>query len=203
MDALEIIRKRRSVRFFRKDENIPDKDLELILDAGRWAPSARNLQPIEYIVIRDLNVRKGLAGISRQSQPKDAPVSIIVLGDVERARLVGKVSPHDVTTSKKGETMFLYLDAGAAIQNMLLVAYSLGWGSLWISAFDEKALVKLLKTPKHYKPLAIVCLGKPAKEPVTPPKRRWADIVSWGEWSLKDKDESYLEYSRKVCNSNP
>lgn len=100
MDALDIIRKRRSVRFFRKDENVPDKDVELILDAGRWAPSARNLQPIEYVVVRDLDIRKKLAEISRQSQPKDAPVSIIVLGDVERARLVGKVSPHDVTTSK-------------------------------------------------------------------------------------------------------
>jgi len=194
----KIIRGRRSTRYFDKDRNVSNWEVILILESARWAPSARNLQPYEFIVIRSKRKREKLAKIARQPQPKTAPVSVIVLGDVERAGRIGEISPHDVTTKRKGERMFIYMDAAAAIQNMLLAAHSLGIGSLWVSAFDEEELVRLLEVPDNYRPLAIVCLGHELRTPVVPPKRKLGEILHWERFKRREPDSSLFDFARRI-----
>lgn len=202
MDKAEVvfenIKKRRSCRFFNKKEDVSDDSIGRILDAGRWAPSARNLQPIEFIVVRDVVSREKIAKYCRQSHPFDAPVSVIVTGDLRLAIEVGNVSPHDVTTHFKGLKRFLYMDASAAIQNMLLMAQALDIASLWISSFDDEELDKHLKLPEDMITLAVICFGKPDKDIVVPPKRPLDERVHMEFFSKKEKDMKYIEFSKKI-----
>ena len=196
--VMNVIRKRRSCRFFEPGQDVPEKDLMLILEAARWAPSARNLQPLEFVIFRDLEGKKMLSKFARQNQPTDAPVSIVVVGDLKRARDVGDISPHDTTTSIKGLKMFLYMDASAAIENMLLMAESLGYNTLWIAAFDEDGLEDYLKLPARYIPVSIICVGKASKEIVVPPKRSLESRLHFESWGPIKQDESHLSFSKRI-----
>jgi nitroreductase len=196
--VLDLIKGRRTCRFFNLAEDVPEADLMRILEAARWAPSARNLQPLEFIIVRDIQERKLLAKYARQNQPADAPLSIIVIGDLKRARAVGDISPHDTTTAIKGLKMFLYMDASAAIQNMLLMAEALGYNTLWIASFDEDGLEEHLKLPERFTPVSIVCMGKKSKEIVVPPKRSLKSRVHYESWHPKPQDESHIGFSKKI-----
>jgi len=198
VEVIDSIKDRRSIRAFDKDKEITDDEINVILDAAKWYPSARNIQPIEFIVIRDKDIREKLAEVSNQIQPKIAPVCIVVIADMNREWLIGEISPHDTTTSDKGINIFMYMDAGAAIQNLMLAAHSLGIGSLWISAFDAGELRKIVKVPKHYKTLAIICLGQYSHKPRAPPKRNLDEMVHFDKFTQKKYDNSYLEFSRNI-----
>ncbi|MBD3260731.1 MAG: nitroreductase family protein [Candidatus Altiarchaeales archaeon] len=199
MDVLSAIKQRRSIREFRENASVCGKDVNTLINAARWAPSARNLQPLEYVIVKDDETRGGIAEAARQPQPREVPVCLVVLGDLKRAGLVGQVSPHEVTTSDKGRRMFLYMDAAAAIENMLLTAEYLGFNSLWISSFDEERVCELVQAPKRFTPLAIICVGKKTDKTVSPPpKRPKEDIVHYGGWSAKKPDESYIGFSKKI-----
>ncbi len=195
---LDLIKNRRTCRFFDKDADVPEEDLDRILEAARWAPSARNLQPIEFVIIRDLQKRKNLSVFARQNQPEKTPVSIVVVGDLKRAESVGDISPHDTTTHIKGIKMFLYMDAAASIQNMLLMAQSLGYNTLWIASFDEDGLEDFLGLPARFVPLSIICIGKKSKNLAIPPKRSLETRVHYEKWEPKKQDESYIVFSKDI-----
>ena len=190
-------RNRRTVRNF-LDKEVGDNMLSEILESARFSPSARNIQPLEYLVIKSQNLREKLAHIARQPQPKEAPVSIAIIGDIERARKVGVISQHDTTTAEKGEHRFLYEDAAAAMMNMIYCAESLGISSLWISSFDESGLAKLLNIPPSYKPLTVLTLGYRASEPVVPPKRSLGERLHYEQFSPKSANDSYLDFSKTI-----
>jgi nitroreductase len=185
---LNIIKTRRSIRSFREDYPVSDEEIRLILESAVWAPSARNLQPLEYVVVRDPDKRRRIAVYARQEQPAQAPVLIVVVGDLNRARSVGDLSPYDVATHWKGIKKFIYQDAAAAIQNMLLTAHSLGLGSLWIGSFDEDGLDEYLGLDDGFKSIAIVCVGRQEGERSRPPKRFLGNIVHNDEWVGKVRD---------------
>ncbi|MFH0862718.1 MAG: nitroreductase family protein [Candidatus Altiarchaeota archaeon] len=195
---IDLIKRRRTCRFFKPVCEVPDKDINLILEAARWAPSARNLQPIEFVIVRDPQELKKLSVFARQNQPMESSVSVIVIGDLKRAKAVGDVSPHDVTTHFKGIKMFIYMDAAAAIQNMLLMAEALGYNTLWIASFDEDGLEDFMKLPQRFIPLSIICVGKKSKDLIIPPKRNLNTRVHKEVWSPKDQDESYIGFSKKI-----
>ena len=158
----------------------------------------RRLQPLEFIIVRDVQERKLLSKFARQNQPADAPVSVIVLGDLKRAVAVGDISPHDTTTAIKGVKMFLYMDASAAIQNMLLMAEALGYDTLWIASFDDDGLEEHLHLPERFTPISIVCIGKKSRKIVVPPKRPLEPRVHYGTWRPKPQDESHIGFSKKI-----
>jgi len=194
----DIIRSRRSCRFFDPNGKVKDRDIDIMLDAAKWAPSARNLQPLEFVIVREKKRREKLTEYSRQPQPSQAPVSIVVLGDLKRARDVGDISPHDTTTHIKGLKMFLYMDAAAAIQNMLLMAESLGYASLWIASFDEEDLDSFMELPNRFIPLSIICIGDAQKEAIIPPKRELIERVHSDDWKPLRQSEKHLSFSQKI-----
>ncbi|MBD3388814.1 MAG: hypothetical protein GF416_07075 [Candidatus Altiarchaeales archaeon] len=195
---LDVIKRRRSVREFEPTARLSDYDLDYLIEAARWAPSARNLQPIEYVIIRSPDRKGMLAEASRQSQPEQASACILAVGDLWRASMVGDVSSHDVTTREKGLNWFIYMDCAAAVQNMLLAANSRDIDSLWISSFDDSRVKEDFGLPERFHPLAIVCLGSRRQEPETPPKRDKEEIVHFEEWKPKEVDDAYLEYSGSI-----
>lgn len=172
METLECIKKRRSVRRFRRKQ-IPLDDLLKILDAGRLAPSAGNIQGWIFVVVRDKEKKKKIAEAAfHQMWMAEAPAIIVVCSDISRYKLY---------YGERGEKLYSIMDASAAAENMLLAARDLGYGSCWVSAFDESKIKEILKIPeeKSVRPLILIPVGIPISWPPSPPKKVLEAVVRW------------------------
>ena len=196
--VLNAIKRRRSCRFFDSNSKVEDADLERIIESAIWAPSARNLQPLEFIIIKDPESKKVLSDICRQKQPAEAPLNIVVVGDLKRAKDVGDISPHYTTTHIRGLKMFIYMDAAASIQNMLLAAESLGYATLWIASFDDDSLEEHLGMPERFVPLSVISIGKSAKDVPVRPRREISQRLHMERWSPLRQVEKHIQFSKKI-----
>ena len=161
MDVFDAIKGRRSIREFKPDP-IDEKDLEKILDAGRSSPSAGNCQPWEFVVVRDDRVKQKLVHAALgQTFIAEAPVVVVVCANIPRTA---------DRYGRRGAELYCIQDTAAAIQNMHLAAYALGYGTCWIGAFDEGVAAKAIKAPPEIRPLAIIPIGKPAEKPSPTPR---------------------------------
>jgi nitroreductase len=168
LEVFEAIYGRRSIRSF-KLKPFPEEALTRVLDAGRWAPSAGNVQPWEFIVVREQKLKNGLAlAALHQTFIAEAPVVIVVCADLWRAR---------GSYGLRGETLYCLQDTAAAVQNMLLAAYALGLGTCWVGAFDEEAVKATLEIPERYRPVAIIPVGYPDESPGRTPRRSLRSIL--------------------------
>lgn len=181
MELIEAIKKRRSVRKFTKQQISKDK-IKKIIDAARWAPSACNRQLWEFVIVTREDLKKDIAdgACFKQKFLKEAPVLIVVFYDDTKERREEKgPAKHDSIQS-----------AAAAIQNMLLSAWSLGLGTLWVCSIRKMLkLNDILKVPRNIRPIAIVALGYPAETP-HPPKRRTMEAFVHHE-QFRGREESY------------
>ena len=168
MDVLEAIKGRRSVRAF-TDKPVSDEDVMTILDAARQAPSAGNLQPWEFIVVKDAEIKKGLAQAALdQASIGEVSVVIVVCADKARSRR---------RYGSRGSTLYCIQDTAAAIQNLHLAAHALGLGTCWVGAFNETEARKLLNMPLNVRPVAIIPIGYPAEKPNPRSRRPLTEIV--------------------------
>jgi nitroreductase len=156
-EAHDIIVSRRTIRQFRPDP-LPRETLEALVDAARLAPSAANLQPLEFIIVDDRRVRadvfpslKWAAYIAPEGNPKP--------GQEPAAYIVTLVN------TKVREKMFEY-DVGAAEENMIISALAEGIGSCWLLSIDRDRLKAVLGVPEGYRIDCVLALGYPAEEPV-------------------------------------
>ena len=160
MDVVTAITERRSVRKY-EAKPIPDKDLRTILESGRLAPSAANRQPWHFVVIRDSDQKRELSEVcSGQTWMADA--AVIIAG-------VGKPS-----VSEK----WYPVDVAIAMQNMILAAAALGYGTCWIGAFDEDRVKSLLAIPDDLHVVALTPVGVPADQPEPRPRQEMSEFVS-------------------------
>lgn len=151
---LEVIEKRRSVRKY-KDEAVPEEVIREILTAGMHAPSAKNSRPWEFFVVSDKESIEKIAGMSPYTNfLPSAPVCIVVCcRAVLPKRLEGVV--------------YWPQDLGACIENMLLQATELGYGTCWCGFYPEPrsaVLQEFLGTDSV--PMSVIALGLPDEEPV-------------------------------------
>jgi nitroreductase len=152
MEKLDFIFKRMSVRKF-QCRDVDDKTVSLILEAGNAAPSARNLQARDFVVVRDKKTKEALSrAAGGQTSIVEAPVVIISCANHTRSKDQGA---HGRFCAE--------IDAAVAAENMFLAASSLGLGAVWIGGFDEKEVASLLSIP--VRPIAILPIGYPAEEP--------------------------------------
>jgi len=159
MEIMEIIKKRRSVRAFKEGE-VPEIKLQLMVDAARMAPSGCNIQPIDYVIVRDKAKLQAFA--KSQSFIGNAAAVIAVVADP--------------TSTWWAE------DASAGIQNMLLVISAMGYGACWVQgamAPHREEYEKLLKIPATKRLFALVPVGIPAGSPTPPAKRSLQDVLKW------------------------
>jgi nitroreductase len=162
MSATDFILSRRSIRQYEK-RDIPENVLGQILEAGRQAPSAINKQPIHFIVVRNNELKKGFSTFLFNRFIKDAPMVIVGCADV-KSLLTGKWASVDTTI---------------ALQNMVLAAWTLGVGSCWIGAFDEKKVKEHLKIPDKWKVIALVTFGYPDEKPKQRNKKTLEEMFSF------------------------
>ncbi|HBT20085.1 MAG TPA: nitroreductase family protein [Peptococcaceae bacterium] len=154
-DVFEVIRERRSIRAF-KPQNIPDEIVAKLLEAACRAPSAGNLQPWKFYVVKNEEIKKKLSAAAfNQSFVAQAPVVIVVCAlPEESASRYGE----------RGRSLYCIQDTAAAVQNLLLAAWALGIGSCWVGAFDEQMAASVLGLSKKERPVAIISLGYPRKD---------------------------------------
>ena len=149
MDVYEAIRRRRSVRSY-LDRAVEDDRLRRVLDAGRIAPSARNLQPWRFVVVRDGQRRRKLAELADQEFVGEAPVVIAVVG-VSPDRVMFCGVPADP------------VDCAIAIDHMTLAAAAEGLGTCWVGHFPQDSCRELLGVPPSAKIIELLTLGYPAE----------------------------------------
>lgn len=147
MDVLEAIFTRRSIRKF-TGEPVREKELKEILKAGFQAPSAHNIHPREYIVVRNKEIIDKIVQFHKYAKMlPNAGCGIVVCGD----------------KSKQSEMGFLVEDCSASIQNMLLAAHGLGLGAVWCGIYSREELIKAAKEtlnlPEHIIPIGLVVVG--------------------------------------------
>jgi nitroreductase len=144
---------RRSVRKY-EQKAIPDSVLEELLRAAMQAPSARNLQPWEFLIIKDRDTLKRIPDYHPYaSMVPGAGAAILVCGNTELQDHPG----------------YIALDCAAAVQNLLLEAVNQGLGAVWLGVFPReermKAMTELFVLPANILPVALISVGYPAEDP--------------------------------------
>ncbi len=169
MEFKELVKERRSCRVFDALEVSQDQ-IAAIIEAGQWAPSPLNLQPWEFIIITDSEIKAGIKKAAEDAKQKvvknggpawagqydiafldSAPVYIVVV----------------VNPSKNGLGSFFGQRYGAmqavsaCIQNMMLAASDMELGSLWFTFFDPKKVQSGLNVPDDLEIAGVLLFGKP------------------------------------------
>ena len=159
MDALKLLSARRSVRKF-KIREIKDSDLSVIIDAARLAPTARNIQPWEFILIKDKDTLKHIGEIvsANGSFIAGASACIVLLCS---------------------DTKYYLEDGSSATTCALLAATALGIASCWVAG-DKKdysqVVLKFLQVPSGYKLISLIGLGYADEDP-KPVKRQLNEVM--------------------------
>ena len=151
MDFFELAKSRYSVRSY-KDTPIEEEKLQMILEAGRFAPTAKNMQPQRIYVAKSEETRKKLASVCRCTW--DAPVILVLCYDRERE--CKRVLTPGTTTGA--------MDAAIVCTHMMLQAWDLGIGSCWVGYYNDGAVADVLGLPEHIRVAALLPMGYPADD---------------------------------------
>ena len=164
---MDLMYARRTIREF-TDESVTDEQVEAMLKAAMAAPSAQELQPWRFVVVRRRQTLDRLAKVHKYAHMlAKAPLAVVVCGDA-------KVSEKHWVE-----------DTCVATQNLLLAATALGLGGVWVSLYPKKKHQKyvreLLDIPEHLGVLCALALGNPAEK--KPARTKYdASYVHWEEW---------------------
>ena len=169
MDFQELIRIRRSIRAYHPTELAEDV-LQRVLDAGRVAPTACNLQPFQLVVVTDPEVRAQFNTVYNRSWFWQAPVLI-----------AGCVEPDKAWVRNDGFNA-AQLDLAIVMDHIILAATEEGLGTCWVCAFDEAKAKEVLGVPANVRILAMTPLGYPAAEPVPFVRRPLRELVRKDHW---------------------
>ena len=151
---------------------MPGDDLDLILEAGRRAPSAKNIQPWDFVVVTDPERLERLAGVWQGAwHVAGAPAAIAF------------VLPEPETDRQRNIAWF---DLGHAVMSMMLMATVLGLGTGHASVMDQDLARELLGFPEDRYCAMLLSVGRPADRPIAPIKelnrRPFDEVVHRERW---------------------
>ncbi|MFO7934603.1 MAG: nitroreductase family protein [Bacteroidales bacterium] len=170
MKELDYIINRRSIRKF-KDQRIDNEIIKTLLEAAMYAPSAVNSQPWHFVVVDSREIMDRIMEIHPYAGMfRTASHGLVICGDEKLQHGDG----------------YWVVDCGAATQNLLLAAHTLGIGSCWVGIHPRKerkdAFSRLLELPPHVQPFALVALGYPDEKKPRPVRFR-PDRVKRNNWN--------------------
>lgn len=198
-----VVRGRASHRKFAADP-VPDEDVRRIVESGINAPSGHNRQPWRYIAIRDRAVLDAMAesALARQRAEyhrlppevvreltnfefylqhfRAAPLVLAVLVAGNTDPLLDLYADRGAAFERPRHYDTELLDVGASIQNCLLAAHSLGYGSCWLTApvyVAQRDLEQLLKVPDGFNLVSLVAIGRPTKDRRPAPKKSLEEVL--------------------------
>lgn len=205
MNTYELIMNRRSVRNF-KDQPIPEEIISQLIDAANNAPSGGNIQPVSIILIQDKENRSILSEmVGNQPWVKNAPLSMIFCLDFNRIKRWAVLNG----TEFKGDQAFshfliAYADLMCAAQSVVLLAESLGLGSVYVGTIQSKMdeARERYAIPDFVLPLMILSLGYPKSISRTIPKLKPEAIVHREQYQSRDDEEIQQVFNQKYGNFN-
>ena len=170
---------------FKKDE-IDDDTIGHILDAASHVPSAGNLQPWKFIVVKDEDLKEKLSKAALNLNfIKTAPAVIVICGDVERA-----YSKYSV----RGEKLYVVQDIAFSSLMVYLACRSLGLGCYLVRAFEEEEVIDMLEIPDGVRPFAIIPIGNPESKGESVNINPFEDVTFIDKYgSVVDKSLFYSE----------
>ena len=153
MDVLEAIRTRRSIRRYQR-RPVPEELIQQVLAAAMSAPSARNAQPWQFVVLDDRAILGQIPSFAPNAEMvRAAPLAILVCADLSL-----EISPG-----------YWPIDCAAATQNLLLAVQGLGLGAVWCGVYPREERMegfrRLFDLPPNIVPHSLVSLGYPAEQP--------------------------------------
>jgi nitroreductase len=213
--TMKVIQDRRSIRQYTA-ETVSDQDLDMILEAGRQAPSGENAQPWRFIIVKDAETRKRLGTLAGGGSGRRFTAEFVTkkmqerfsgLQDEAKKRAAfekltsGRVSafladaPVNIVVCGKKDVWDMPYDTSAAIENMLLMITALGLGACWVIApcidiRDEERVKALLGMPEGFKAVSIISVGHPTRPHRPRPRLPIEDLVfleKWGESYYKEQ----------------
>lgn len=206
LNVLEAISLRHSVRQFKPDP-VPEEILRSLLEAAHQAPSSWNLQPWEFVVVTDPELRQKLSvAANNQAHVAQAGATFVCLGSVRQqdalADRIERAIPPDATPERIERTMrtvnrmrqdedfrktHVLTNTYIAVSFLVLAAQSYGLGSVWMGGFDPVKVKTLLNIPDDYFVASLVSVGWPVQEP-TPgghKRRPIEEIASFNQFGNK------------------
>ena len=173
MELYEALEGRRSIRKYTADP-VSDETLQKLLCAAGIAPSWKNNQCWRFIVVREQSRKQKLAGSLPDGNPckkaiAEAPVVLVLCADPQ-------------TSGRQDGKDYYLLDAGLAMQQLMLAAHAEGLGTCWVAWFDEAKARPACNIPEPYRVVALTPLGVPAHRPSPRPRKEIGEIVFIEEW---------------------
>jgi len=149
---------------------VPRIEIEAIIQAGIAAPSAGNIQPWRFFVLRSEEARTRLGAVLEQRWAAAAPCVIVVCVDPRPCRS---------RYGDRGAQLYSIQDTAAATQNMLLTAVERGLASCWIGAFDESVVRDAIGIKAPITPVAILPVGYSAQSSGKQARRPMEEVTKW------------------------
>jgi nitroreductase len=162
MEVFEAIKNRTSIRKY-KPEKISKEKIDILIEAGRLAPTAANKQKYKLVIVDDEDIKKRL-GVACNNQTFVGTASHVIAGTVDQDWKWKKV------------------DLAIVFEHIVLEALELGFGTCWIGAFSEKEVKKILDIPENIKVVAMLTIGAPDEIPKHSSRKKVEEIVSYNKY---------------------
>ncbi|MGC9133102.1 MAG: nitroreductase family protein [Nanopusillaceae archaeon] len=189
MDIKEVIKNRRSIRKYLK-EDIPYEDIIEIISYGILAPNAGNIPHYYFIIIKDPEKIEKISNLSNQEFIKDANTLVVIVSDDKKL---------EALYGKKGK-FYAIQDIAAIVENILLAATDKNIGTCWIGSFDEEKLKELLGIPKDRSIHVLITMGYPDEKPNQPIKPNLNDIIFFEKWGNKLYKPQFYPLMQNIRN---
>ncbi len=175
MEFQEVIAGRRSIRKYKPDP-VEKEKLRAILEAGRLAPSWKNLQCWQFIVVETPEGKEKVIEAFAEDNPgkkalASAPVLIVICGDPK-------------ASGDQDDKDYYLVDLGIAFEHVILAAHNLGLGTCFMGLFKEAILKENLNVPDGWRVVGVTPVGYPDQDPKPRPRKELGEIVfseSWGQ----------------------
>ena len=168
MDIFDVFSARHSIRAY-TDQPIPDEALKQILESVNRAPSAGNLQAFDIYQVTKKEHKEALMRASHDQEfLVQAPVVLVFCAVPSRSA---------VRYTERGETLYCIQDATIACTFAMLAATAQGLGTVWVGAFDEEAVGRIINVEPGHRPIAMLPIGYPDGTPRIRTRRKLAEIV--------------------------
>ncbi len=187
MNALDLIKRRRSIRRFTK-RKVDDGILIEAIEAALWAPSAGDVQDKSFVIVRNEETKlKIVEAVFDQVWVAKAPVILVLVSDLDKLRL----------KFRERAEFYATISAGAAVQNILLYLTAKGLQGTHVGLFDELMVKRILDIPDDKKVFSVIALGYPAEKPPVPKRALLKEVIfleSYGNKWVKNKPHhTYME----------
>ncbi len=168
MNIMESIKTRQSIRSY-DSKPVSESDLKEVLEAGRLAPSARNMQAWKFIAVTDPKINMQLhTACKEQKMVGEAPITLVICSNNTGMMTCG----HSKAV----------VDCSIALSFMMLRAVELGLSTCWLGHFDQEMVKEILNIPEDYTVVAATPLGYAAETPPQTPRKELDEIVSYNKF---------------------